>query len=110
MTEQLKQINFDKKIDCEALLIHLIQSKNRASLQDIVDRLESLEQTPSSFQEVTLKEPVNSLAAKPEPVELPQAPIVETASAVESDSLKPVQFYDTIMQFAATELEGSLKK
>jgi DNA polymerase-3 subunit gamma/tau len=41
LTEQLKTTSFDKKLDTEALLLHMVQSKNRISLHSILDQLES---------------------------------------------------------------------
>jgi DNA polymerase III subunit gamma/tau len=122
MTDQLKTTNFDKKIECESLILHLVHSKNRASLQDIVIQLEKLADQESPIEEPQHKtqETINHI---PEP-EKPQTPSpvadIEAASlnepahtpSIQEDilPLKPSQFYDTIMQFTAVELEGSLKK
>jgi DNA polymerase-3 subunit gamma/tau len=117
LTEQLKTSNFDKKIDTEALLLHLIQSKNRASLSDIVHKLEALssnqdEELPSYVEPVLIKPTTQAQEEVKEKVcDKQEEPITET-TAIQEDSLplKGAQFYDTIMQFASVELEGSLKK
>lgn len=108
ITEQLKNTNFDKKIDTEALLLHLIGSKDRISLGSIIEQLELLAHSSSDSAKINSNPSVN-----PEIRE--QAPPTETplvAASIPQDSLplKKSPSYDTIMQFAAVELEGSLKK
>jgi DNA polymerase-3 subunit gamma/tau len=106
LTDQLKTTFFDKKIDTEALLLHLVSSKGRSSLQDIVTQLQeltTLDQCEITPQVVHTPQPIvsdPSTQKTPEPCE----PIEDSLP------LKPVQFYDTLMQFTAVELEGSLKK
>jgi DNA polymerase-3 subunit gamma/tau len=113
LTDQLKTTQFDKKIETEALILLLIQSKNRISLEDIVDRLESLISTSDTplqeIQEPETQTTIHTPVVETAPVteELPSVP---EATAEETLPLKPPQFYDTIMQFASVELEGSLKK
>lgn len=119
LTEQLKTSNFDKKIDTEALILHIIESKNRASLQEIVEKLEELSshevQSPSLDDKISI--PVQQPQTvtheqKLKPIKEPLAEVPASVPSYEEDSLplKPTQFYDTVMQFAAVELEGSLKK
>lgn len=118
LTDQLKQTNFDKKIDTEALLLHVIQSKSRSSLQDIVQQLEDLSngvlEEPRPIHDNVKAEGAVTITQEPQQ-EIQEINSIEQPTAIEpvkEDSLpiKPTQFYDTIMQFASVELEGSLKK
>jgi DNA polymerase-3 subunit gamma/tau len=110
LTEQLKSSYFDKKIEIEALLLHLVQSKHRASLADIIQTLEKIgESGPEVIDETPQATSTESNPKTAAPIEVLEAcsaplPVEETLP------LKPPQFYDTVMQFAAIELEGSLKK
>ncbi len=109
LTEQLKTTSFDKKLDTEALLLHMVQSKNRISLQSILDQLESLSQSPAQLDTPILEE---KPAEKSEPIKFEVAQEEPSSPPLQEESLplKPPQFYDTLMQFTAVELEGSLKK
>lgn len=120
LTEQLKSTQFDKKIEAEALLLILIQSKNRSSLEDIVAQLENLSKHESAYSEP--QQDLAPISSQPQDTPQPSVPLVsfedtKVPQVIEHPSipeetlpLKPSQFYDTIMQFASVELEGSLKK
>lgn len=119
LTEQLKHAQFDKKIDTEALLLLLVRSKNRSSLEEIVDKLEELSKQQHQIVETShieipvLKEPIiQEIPSQDTTQEIIEIARPETHSVTieETLPLKPPQFYDTIMQFASVELEGSLKK
>ncbi len=79
-----------KRINIEMILLHLLQSRDRVSLDTLVQRLSDLEEKP-------LPEPV------PPPVEKKE---------LESNKFffKQQQRYDTVMRFASVELNGSVKK
>lgn len=119
ITEELKNTHFDKKIDTEALLLHLISSKNRTSLSAIVEQLEMLAKTnqePSQDSpqiNAILLTPEKTPPKEPENIITPQAPLSPLQQELPQEDSLPLKggaSYDTIMQFAAVELEGSLKK
>jgi DNA polymerase-3 subunit gamma/tau len=128
ISEELKSSSFDRRIDIESLLLLILQSKSRSSLQSIVERLEML--SDGSLEIVEEKAP----SIEEEKKELPQPPVEEEQEmpqviteqkqeiakddkllqeAVKEEvnpALKKFGFCDTLMQFTAVELEGSLKK
>ncbi len=117
--QQLNRIPF-KRILLEMILLHLIRSKYRLSPATLVKRLMDLEQrAPSSLLH---KEEVASVAQVPE-----RAPITEARTSTitkeekqELPAKEPVTIqqptrpnparYDTLLRFAAVELEGTTKK
>jgi DNA polymerase-3 subunit gamma/tau len=132
LTQELRFQVFDKRIDVEALLLLIIQSASRASLNEIVEKLENLASESLEFSDENEQIPQESTPLK-EQVIATQTPIVEqsqpeieqkqalvetkleevslpTQAKQEAPALKKVGFYDTLMQFTAVELEGSLKK
>lgn len=86
--QQLLKTPF-KRIHLEMLLLNLVRSYRRPSLDELVSRLIALEERP---QEVKQQE---------EPKPTPPAPVVQSAAAHPSR-------YDTLMRFAAVELEGTV--
>lgn len=132
LTHELKSQVFDKRIDVEALLLLIIQSKSRISLNEIVEKLENLainasDTTPYipaqnlpdpslSDEQASIKEAVATTlipesTKKEDLVETKLEDIpVSSKEKIQAPALKKVGFYDTLMQFTAVELEGSLKK
>lgn len=113
--QQLSKMTF-KQVHLEMLLVQLIRSHNRLSLNGLVKRLLDLEKTFSAPAVQEKKEVI-----KTESTPLPKSEIVETAppKVVEIKSVQPIQEvadaktksrHETLMRFAAVELEGSIKK
>ena len=146
---QLRTASFGK-IALEAILLHVMRSHFRLSIEHLVRRLSELEQTISQ-QPVEIQpaqtpiSPVNKVLAPlpkapppppanfldarmsvdptPSPADLGKAtkPIVKNPvqqeiitkplpSPLPNELQRPLHAYDTIMHFAAVELEGRLKK
>jgi DNA polymerase-3 subunit gamma/tau len=76
----------------EVLLLAILRSKKRVAIDTLIDKLSSLEKQIDS----------------PKPVPMPQAP--EPKAATAPAPLAPNIKNDTLMRFAAVELEGSIKK
>lgn len=127
-----------KRITLEMILLHLIRSKKRISLPQLVRRLEELEtETPYIPPQPKIETP-NPAAKRPEatiPVQpqLPPLPALETTQLEEIKTDTPYTSppptkrphpptpeitkeapnksqYDTLLRFAAVELEGVFKK
>lgn len=96
-----------RRITLEVIFIHLIRSLNRVSLPSLVRRLEELSSGDASSRPPKEAKPVEQIAPPPVP-----APSHESSPVppVESTPLRPQSHYDTVLRFAAVELEGILKK
>lgn len=73
-----------KKIHLEMTLLHILQSKSRISIDQIVAKLDSLEQRETTLEEKVEKQPVYDAAPIEKPLQPPQA--VEEPKVVESIS------------------------
>jgi DNA polymerase-3 subunit gamma/tau len=89
-----------KKITLETILLHLIRTRDRIHIQTLVRKLEDLSNEPEV--PVVIKPVVAKEAEKPAP------PVVETKTP--EPTALPRWHHDTVMQFAAVELEGTLRK
>ncbi len=132
-----------KRTTLEMLLLHLIRSRARVPLEDVVRRLIELEQGTSEATAAPIKAPIVQEEA-PKPVEPPKIveelpPVVEIAALPkileekiappkkeeekiiinkeEEKVVPPKEFvvkretkYDTLLRFAAVELEGNLER
>ncbi len=97
-----------RRVTLEMILLHLIRSLHRVSLPTLVRRLEEVAAGRPSIP-VTAK-PVEKIVPAPAPVAAPvAAPVVEQVMEQAVPS-KPQSHYDTVLRFAAVELEGILKK
>lgn len=128
-----------KQIALENLLIQIVRSHARVSIKSLIDQLDTLKSnlnTTPLKQEIyknttpiekppSPKVPPKEPESKKEPVSEPlKVPLAESiskkeltiepqkvaASPTNSDAEKQNICYNTVMQFAAVELEGSLKK
>jgi len=124
-----------KRVTLETILLHLLQSRHRISIQALVRRLTEMEggvqQTPMAVAAPKIIAPPVAvpvapkavLPPAPQPVpeqKIEQAPIVQPAAAAPAPAPKPaapsviaperLQKYETLLRFAAVELEGTLKK
>lgn len=119
-----------KHVALETLLLHLIQSSRRVSLDTLVHRLLALEQTfatplsPALISEKVMKKETPIPVAKSPPPPIEEAPkVVQNQIAPEKPLLKeevketpaPIDqgkksHYDTLLRFAAVELEGIVER
>ncbi len=138
LTGWIKELNKTtfRRVTLEMIFLHLIRSLNRVSLTSLARRLEELSSGYVSKPAIQVKapEPPRELypartqieeldSARQSPIEV-HAPNEEDHSQVgkpdEEDRLntvgasptpsRPQSHYDTILRFAAVELEGTLKK
>lgn len=95
-----------RRIHIEMLFINLVKSRTRIPLSELIERLLALEER--------IKQPLNEIPSEDKSI----APIqkeIDTSEAKEksaiqpTSSLKPQSHYDTLLRFAAVELEGTLK-
>jgi DNA polymerase-3 subunit gamma/tau len=114
--QQMAKVPF-KRIGLETALLHLIRSPHRLSIDTLVRRLVQLEKPQEKQVEKT--EPLQAIEKKlvqvikkaPEPPKThptpakPPEPPPETPKPKETKQSK----YDTLMRFAAVELEGIVK-
>lgn len=94
------------KIWLEQLLLKILQSKKTLSVESLVKRLLSLEKKIENAATVS-EEVKKKVITKPTLLE--KAREEETPLSKKNRSLKEQSRYDTIMRFAAKELQGSLK-
>ncbi len=112
-----------KRVALENLLIQIIRSHQRVSVDEVFQHLEKLKKGGVEVQKKTIQEPAKQeipkeilkkeappLAKAIPPVspkkDLPSIP----KEPLKEDAKKEKISYDTVLQFAAVELEGSLKK
>ncbi len=101
----------------EALLIRIVRVRQKISIEAIARRLVQLEEKITSLKGSPAPEPAKPEPAKSEPVKkAPEpkpapVPVPEASSppALSSDVQKNAR-YDTLMQFAAVELEGTVQR
>ncbi len=112
-----------KRVALENLLIQIIRSHQRVSVDEVFQHLEKLKQGAPGIQKKIIqessKQEVPKEASKKEATPLaksipPQIPKKDLPSSpkppLKEDAKKDKSRYDTVLQFAAVELEGSLKK
>lgn len=112
-----------KGVALESILIHVIKSKYRISIDLLTKKLAELQSqihvthAPNSTEKV--EQPLPPAATPPPPVEpvkeietklAPVPPTPQPVVAAPKITVQTQAKYDTIMQFAAIELEGSLKR
>lgn len=104
---KLKTI-LSKKLALENLLFEIIRSFHRVSAQSLIEQIQAL-QPPSlaapAPPEKIIQPTEKQLLEKPSKKDLPPP-----TPSVKEDAKKEKNRYDNLMQFAAVELEGSLKK
>ena len=118
-----------KRIDLEMVLLFIIRIKQRIPLDSLIDRLNQLEgkappepepiaeeptpePEPEPVAELPTPEPEPAVETPPEPEPAPQLNSSIVQPAPEPELEKPAthqSHYDTLMRFAAVELNGSLK-
>lgn len=114
------------KVALETILLHIMRTHQSIPIEVLVRRLAELEmklqqpETPKSFVSEKAPTPPEVIVA-PQPkrdhIEIKSDLFAEAAPApeirpikVEQKSEKPSYFYDTLMQFAAVELKGKLRR
>ena len=151
------QRSASQRVSLEAILLHIIRSKNRVPVEVLVRRLSELEETlatapksatetvvpaaprpvveekptpavapkpatetivPAAPRPVVEEKPAPAVAPKPaEEIVAPHPPVLKTVPfnpyktppQTTATAAKPQSHYDTVMRFAAVELEGSFK-
>ena len=120
--KDIKESTFPK-ISLEITLLHIMQTKNRVTIDKLITRLQELEVALHDEVAVETKEPVEIAEVKvvaKQPVEI--AVVQPKAQEVVNESLNPTEKSDapqnqsslcdtdTLMHFAAAHLQGKLKK
>lgn len=105
-----------KQIALENLLLQIVRSHHRVSVQSLIDQLDALKSNlnvapikpkpPLNDAPKALTEPLNSKKEFTEKAVLSPSPTTESNSSAKKQNI----CYNTVMQFASVELEGSLKK
>ncbi len=95
-----------RRVTLEMIFLHLIRSKKRLSLPSLVRRLEELSSGTVPVHAPKPTPPVEMI--KPTPP--PKPPLEEPVEKKVGAPSRPQSHYDTILRFAAVELEGILKK
>ena len=107
----------EKKEKIEKEKIERLQDKNlppqekaQATIKQekLLDPALSEDPTPVATDPPPLKKEVPSFKPNPPPLEEPKK--VEKSASSQESSLQPAYIYDTLMQFAAVELEGKLQR
>lgn len=106
-----------QRIALEMILLHYIQTPSRLSMEELVGRLSQLEQELSSPQKREVAPPPPPIQRKVEPAAppvekepLPSPPPTAAAAPQTPDAKKRQNRYDTLLRFAAVELEGTVQK
>lgn len=121
LIEQQDRFRFaaSPRIFLEVLLLYIMRSHRRISIDQIVDRLEELKSGLELPQREEKREdvasPPKSVPAQPAEIEkLALVPSPAQTAKVEPgnylDTIKKQSRYDTLMQFAAVEMGGRLQK
>lgn len=110
--EQQMAKNPFKEIHLQMLFLHLVRSKNRTTLDQLVKRLTQLESpSPTPIVAAAPPAPLPTLIMK-EKAPLPSPPKVEPKAESKVEPEKPKGHpskYDTLLRFAAVELEGTVQ-
>ena len=107
--EGLFQKSASQRISLESILLQIIRSRHRVPIETLIRTLtEKAEELPTLPPE---EKPEAKEVAPPPVVEIPapkleQAPVAAPVTA----PLKHPSHYDTLIRFAAVELEGTVKK
>lgn len=112
---KIKQAS-SKQIALENLLIQIVRSHERVSIQSLIKQLDSLKSNLDIIP--SRPEPVIEKSLDSQPLSLEKTfskkdlapPKKESPPVVKADAEKQNICYNTLMQFASVELEGSLKK
>lgn len=134
LVQAQNQIRFasSSRIALEGILLHIMRSHYRLSIDVLVKRLSELEQALGDGKEVPkaiakpiiqpLPKPLPSSVSEdptPSPADLgkkatPKAPPPPTQPPVQTSpaasAAKPAHHYDTLLHFAAVELDGKIQK
>ncbi len=97
---------FAPQITFEVILLHIIRQKSRISLQEIVAQLRELEKR---LEKGVVPEKIDFPAATVKN-DTPPAPLSPPPKAPVMDELRVDTRDETLMRFAAVELEGTLKR
>ncbi|MBN4066795.1 DNA polymerase III subunit gamma/tau [Simkania negevensis] len=99
------RFSVSQKVALELILMNIIRSHNRISIEQLVSKLAQLEQQLAAT-------PPQQPSPQPKP-ELKQQPKLQPKQqppSLQSIDLKEQSRYDTLLQFAAVELQGTIKK
>jgi DNA polymerase-3 subunit gamma/tau len=103
LTGWIKELNKTpfRRVTLEMIFLHLIRSAQRVSLPSLIQRIEQLSKAPAH----------NPLpeAKPPEPCAAPPEKNIAPPPPKPSQPLHPQSHYDTVLRFAAVELEGIFK-
>lgn len=87
-----------KRVHLQMLMASLVKSARALSLDQLIERLLKLEEGKEVQQQVAPPKPLEEEIVQPQPVE-----------KVENTHQHPAQKYETLLRFAAVELEGTIK-
>ncbi|MGA8165382.1 MAG: DNA polymerase III subunit gamma/tau [Waddliaceae bacterium] len=104
MQQQLRYVS-SERIAIEAILLHIMRSHHRIPVDILVHRLSELEHQQISPTKTPLS--TTTTASMPSPPSPEPAKQLEEAKHTKKDNHGK---YDTLLQFAAVELEGIIKK
>jgi DNA polymerase III subunit gamma/tau len=121
LTEVQQQLTTapSKRVAIEAMLLKMVQTRHWMPLDQLVQRLEQLERQLQTKPAMVVEQAKPAEApARPKPVEAARPKPAEPAAPVQAPAAAPAPPLDkaesvrhqTILQFAAIELEGSLSK
>lgn len=99
ISKQLQNAHkWHSQVQLELFLIHLIEAKNRVTLDDVMKEIAHLEPQ-------ILVQPSPPHQAEPKPVAPPSQPLAQ-----QPNPSLPSTDFETLLQFAGVELMGSIKK
>jgi len=111
------------QIALETILLHIMRTHKQLPIELLVRRLAELEEAvskptapqaaPNPVKETVAEDPSpkpEELPEKPAPKPQPKKPAPPKRVEISSAEMKDQSRYDTLMQFAAVELEGKLQK
>ena len=108
LMKMIEQNNLKTQVQLELFLLHLIESKHRVTLTDVLKEVESLQGHPQTTATVSVPQPAPKVEIKAqEKAPLPAEPIVEKKPIQPAPSSVDL---DTLIQFASVELKGSIKR
>jgi len=94
-------------IHLELILLHIIRSKQRIFLDDLVKELKALQHPPST---ATIEKPQVLEPSLTEAIHSPQEPTSSPPAQEQKATELNSQKHETLLRFAAIELNGTLKK
>jgi len=98
-----------KRISLESILLHLIRNRNRIPIETIVRRLKELETLLSDAPSLPRLPEKKIVERAPDPLQPKPQEILQLSKPVEAP-IRNLSRHETVMRFAAVELEGTLKK